>query len=51
MKWYWWIVISILALNGLVVLVIGVFMLAERVRGGGTPDEMMENSTRDEGKK
>jgi uncharacterized membrane protein len=32
MKWYWWIVIGIIGINVLVMIVVGVFILVDRLR-------------------
>ncbi len=35
MRWYWWIVLGILAINALVIVVIGLFLLWDRYRTRG----------------
>jgi uncharacterized membrane protein len=32
MKWYWWVLTIILGLNGLVVLLVALFMILDRMR-------------------
>jgi hypothetical protein len=32
MAWYWWILIGILGLNGLVVVLVGIFLLRDHIR-------------------
>jgi uncharacterized membrane protein len=45
MKWYWWAIISILAINGFVIILIALALVADRIRKSREAgNEKQENS-------
>ena len=47
MKWYWWIVIGVLGLNVLVMIMVGVFILVDRLRSREAAAERMKGHSTD----